>query len=68
MKAKAKAGRCSEASNDARNLIRPDQMRSDKVAAMQALVEEGLASGTGRRSMETLRRAAWKRSKDRKLS
>ncbi len=54
----AKSGRYSNASDYVRDLIRRDQDREHKIAQMQALVSEGLASGTGTRSMEELRTAA----------
>ena len=41
----AKTGRYANASDYVRDLIRKDQERSAKIAAMQALVDEGLASG-----------------------
>jgi antitoxin ParD1/3/4 len=53
-----KSGRYSNASDYVRDLIRRDQDREHKIAQMQALVSEGLASGTGARTMEELRTAA----------
>jgi antitoxin ParD1/3/4 len=41
-----------------RDLIRKDQMRSDKIAAMQRFVDEGLQSGPGSRSQDELFAAA----------
>ncbi len=41
----AKTGRYSNASDYVRDLIRKDQMRSDKITAMQRFVDEGLQSG-----------------------
>jgi antitoxin ParD1/3/4 len=38
-------GRYANASDYVRDLIRRDQERAQKLAAMQALVDEGLASG-----------------------
>jgi antitoxin ParD1/3/4 len=61
VESQAKAGRYSNASDYVRDLIRRDQERSEKIAAMQTLVDEGLASGGGRRSMDSLLRAAKKR-------
>ncbi len=49
-----RAGRYANASDYVRDLIRRDQVRSDKVAAMQRYVDEGLKSGIGTRSMEAL--------------
>ena len=48
------SGRYSNASDYVRDLIRRDQERVEKIAAMQALVDEGLRSGTGERSMDDL--------------
>lgn len=53
-----KSGRYSNASDYVRDLIRRDQDREHKIAQMQALVSEGLASGTGTRTMDELRTAA----------
>jgi antitoxin ParD1/3/4 len=53
-----KGGRYSNASDYVRDLIRRDQDREDKIARMQALVTEGLESGTGSRTMAELRDAA----------
>jgi antitoxin ParD1/3/4 len=52
-----KSGRYSNASDYVRDLIRRDQDREHKIAQMQALVSEGLASGTGTRTMDELRTA-----------
>ncbi|MEB8513757.1 type II toxin-antitoxin system ParD family antitoxin [Acidithiobacillus ferriphilus] len=53
-----RGGRYSNASDYVRDLIRRDQDRTAKVAAMQQLVSEGLESGKGTRSMDELREAA----------
>lgn len=58
----ARTGRYSNASDYVRDLIRKDQERTEKIAAMQKLVDEGLASGNGRRTMESLRHAAKRKS------
>lgn len=50
-------GRYSNASDYVRDLIRRDQERTDKIAAMQKLVDEGLASGISDRTKEDLRAA-----------
>nr|WP_319390400.1 type II toxin-antitoxin system ParD family antitoxin [uncultured Cohaesibacter sp.] len=50
----AKTGRYSNASDYVRDLIRRDQEKSDKIAAMQRFVDEGLASGVGGRSRDAL--------------
>ena len=54
VEAQARTGRYSNASDYVRDLIRRDQMRNDKVAAMQNLVDDGLRSGVGTRSKEEL--------------
>ncbi len=51
-------GRYSNASDYIRDLIRRDQERALKIAAMQKAVTEGLESGTGSRSMDELREIA----------
>lgn len=51
-------GRYSNASDYVRDLIRKDQEREQKIAAMQAIVGDGLESGTGKRSMNELLAAA----------
>ena len=58
VEAQTKTGRYSNASDYVRDLIRRDQERVAKIAAMQSLVSEGLASGTGERTMATLLDAA----------
>lgn len=45
VEAQAATGRYANASDYVRDLIRKDQERTLKTAAMQKLVEEGLASG-----------------------
>jgi antitoxin ParD1/3/4 len=54
VEAQAETGRYANASDYVRDLIRKDQERSDKIAAMQRLVDEGLRGGMGNRSMEEL--------------
>lgn len=54
VEAQAKTGRYSNASDYVRDLIRKDQMRSDKIAAMHRFVDEGLQSGPGSRSQDEL--------------
>ena len=54
VEAQAKTGRYSNASDYVRDLIRKDQMRGDKIAAMQRFVDEGLQSGVGTRSRDEL--------------
>lgn len=54
VEAQAKTGRYSNASDYVRDLIRKDQMRNDKIAAMQRFVDEALQSGAGNRSRDEL--------------
>lgn len=54
----AKSERYSNASDDVRELIRRDQDRAAKIAAMQALVTEGLESGTAPDTLAGIRAAA----------
>jgi len=54
VEAQAKTGRYSNASDYVRDLIRRDQARTDKIAAMQRFVDDGIASGIGSRSDDEL--------------
>ncbi|MDZ7927834.1 MAG: type II toxin-antitoxin system ParD family antitoxin [Agrobacterium sp.] len=54
VEAQSKTGRYSNASDYVRDLIRKDQERGEKIAAMQRLVDEGLESGAGRRSRDAM--------------
>lgn len=47
-------GRYSNASDYVRDLIRHDQERNDKIANMQTLVDEALASGISDKSMKDI--------------
>ena len=47
----AHKGRYVDASDYIRDLVRQDQQRSDKIAAMQLLIDEGLESGVSDESM-----------------
>lgn len=47
-------GGYANARDHVRDLIRRDQERSDKIAAMQRFVEDGLGSGVGNRSKHEL--------------
>ncbi len=62
VEAQSQTGRYSNASDYVRDLIRRDQERTDKIAAMQKLIDEGLASGISDKSMDDLRREALERS------
>lgn len=50
----ARSGRYSNHSDYVRDLIRRDQDQALKIARMQSLVTEGIASGEGSRSMDEL--------------
>ncbi|RYY26806.1 MAG: type II toxin-antitoxin system ParD family antitoxin [Sphingomonadales bacterium] len=50
----AATGRFSNASDYVRDLIRRDQERADKIAAMQILVDEARESGISPRSMQEI--------------
>lgn len=54
----AASGRYSNASDVVRDLIRREQERAEKIAAMQVLVEEGRASGISTLTMEEIRASA----------
>lgn len=56
--AQTETGRYSNASDYVRDLIRRDQERASKIAAMQRLVDEGLDSGVNPRSMGEILDAA----------
>jgi antitoxin ParD1/3/4 len=58
----AQSGRYSNVSDYVRDLIRRDQERSEKIAAMQRFVDEGSASGIGERSASALFDEAKKRA------
>ncbi|WP_208247017.1 type II toxin-antitoxin system ParD family antitoxin (plasmid) [Rhizobium sp. T1470] len=58
VEAQAKTGRYSNASDYVRDLIRRDQVRNDKIAAMQRFVDDGVNSGVGTRSKDELFAAA----------
>ena len=55
-----RSGRYSNASDYVRDLIRRDQDKAAKIAHMQVLVDEGIASGTGDSDMNELRAIARK--------
>lgn len=67
VEAQSKTGRYSNASDYVRDLIRKDQERGEKIAAMQRLVDEGLQSGIGDRSQEALFAEAEARSAKRDI-
>ncbi|MFT4027031.1 MAG: type II toxin-antitoxin system ParD family antitoxin [Novosphingobium sp.] len=51
---RAETGRYSNASDYVRDLIRRDQERAGKIAAIQNLVSESLASGISARNVEEI--------------
>lgn len=52
----------ANASDYVRDLIRTDQERNDKIAAMQRFVDDGLRSGAGDRTKDALFATALKRA------
>lgn len=52
------SGRYSNASDYVRDLIRRDQERAAKIAHMQQLVDEAIASGESERSLQEIETAA----------
>jgi antitoxin ParD1/3/4 len=62
------SGRYASVSDYVRDLIRKDQERAEKIGVMQGLVDEGLASGIGGRSMDELLAAAKKQVKPRSVA
>ena len=58
VEAQTETGRYANASDYVRDLIRRDQERNDKIAAMQRFVDDGLKSRIGGRSRDELFAAA----------
>ncbi len=56
VEAQARTGRYSNASDYVRDLIRRDQERAGKIAELQKLIDDGLASGISGRSEDDIRR------------
>ncbi|TPG42347.1 type II toxin-antitoxin system ParD family antitoxin [Sphingomonas koreensis] len=54
VEAQAETGRFSNASDVVRDLIRREQERAEKIAAMQLLVTEGIESGASERSFDEI--------------
>jgi antitoxin ParD1/3/4 len=54
VEAQAETGRYANASDYVRDLIRQDQVRIEKIANMQRLIDEGLASGYSDRTMDEI--------------
>ncbi|MGE0004150.1 MAG: type II toxin-antitoxin system ParD family antitoxin [Parvibaculaceae bacterium] len=63
VEAQAETGRYANASDYIRDLIRRDQERNDKIAAMQRFVDDGLKSGIGGRERNELFALARARAK-----
>lgn len=61
---RAETGRYSNASDYVRDLIRRDQEREAKIAAMQTLIDEGLASGESERSLDEILDDARRRARE----
>jgi len=64
VEAQTETGRYANASDYVRDLIRRDQVRNDKIAAMQRFVDDGLKSGIGNRSRDELFTEAVKRAEN----
>lgn len=62
VEAQTETGRYANASDYVRDLIRRDQQRNDKIAAMQRFVDEGLNSGVSTDSSDALFAAALQRA------
>lgn len=58
----AASGRYSNASDVVRDLIRREQVKAEKIANMQRLVDEGRASGISERSVEEIWQDALRQS------
>ena len=54
VEAQAEDGRYSNSSDYVRDLIRRDQVRREKIAAMDDMIAEGLASGISERSFDEI--------------
>ena len=58
----AQTGRYSNSSDYVRDLIRRDQERAEKIATMQRLVDESLASGISTQTMDEILTEARRRA------
>ena len=63
VEAQAGTGRFANASDYVRDLIRRDQDRMAKIAELQGLIDEGLASGISTRSMSDVLAEAREKAK-----
>ncbi|MGQ2991162.1 MAG: type II toxin-antitoxin system ParD family antitoxin [Brevundimonas sp.] len=61
VEAQSTDGRYSNSSDYVRDLIRREQVRAEKIAQMQKLIDEGRASGISNRSMADIRAEALSR-------
>lgn len=57
----AKSGRYANASDVVRDLIRREQVKAEKIANMQRLIDEGRASGVSDKTMADIRAEALSR-------
>ena len=62
VEAQAADGRYSNSSDYVRDLIRQDQVRREKIAAMDEMIAEGLASGISERTVEEIWQDALRKS------
>ena len=62
VEAQAESGRYANSSDYVRDLIRKDQDRAGKIASMQRLVDEGMASGVSDKSGDAIFAAAQARA------
>ena len=62
----AKSGRYANTSDVVRDLIRREQIKADKIANMQRLIDEGRASGISDRTMADIRAEALSRIAERR--
>ena len=62
----AKSGRYANTSDVVRDLIRQEQIKAEKIANMQRLIDEGRASGISDRTMADIRAEALSRIAERR--
>jgi len=62
----AKSGRYANASDVVRDLIRREQVKAEKIANMQRLIDEGRASGISDKTMADIRAEALSRIAERR--
>jgi len=58
VEAQSEGGRYANSSDYVRDLIRADQVRAEKIAHMQRLIDEARASGISKRTIEDIRAEA----------